>query len=279
MQMIVDRFKFVFCSTKGLVLLAIAFISAITFLFGTLSANMAAWGVKDVVVPFLNMDLVEAEREGRIIILYHSIAMAVVAIEVYLITHTLPMKKWLQPFINATVTVGYMFTLVFGMIFAYFGHNYVFHGLYIFGLSLVFFAGLLLAVALWPWQAEYRVKDGQYAHTKGGLDLERTAFFAAAVATLGSALFGAVTGSLYGNGFETFLAEDLVREPHRNAMQLAVIGHLHIMLTLIAIMLTLIIGRWLDFKGLLQKFAMPLMIIGTAIVTFGAWAVVPYEHT
>jgi hypothetical protein len=98
-----------------------------------------------------------------------------------------------------------------------------------------------------------------------------------AVATLGSALFGAVTGSYWGNGHEAFLAEDLIREPHKTPLQLAIIGHLHIMLTLIAVSTALIIGRWFDFKGPLHKIAMPLMIAGTIIITLGAWAVVPYE--
>ena len=47
---------------------------------------MVEWGVKDVTVSLLDMDLVQAEREGRIIMLYHTIAMTIVAIEVYFIT-------------------------------------------------------------------------------------------------------------------------------------------------------------------------------------------------
>jgi hypothetical protein len=57
-------------------------------------------------------------------------------------------------------------------------------------------------------------------------------------------------------------------------MEYAVIGHLHIMLALIAIMITLIIGRWLDFKGVLHKIAMPLMILGTIVLNLGVWGVV-----
>ena len=53
------------------------------------------------------MQLLPAEREGRIIMLYHTIAMAVVAIEVYFITDMVPMKKHEQATINATITVGY----------------------------------------------------------------------------------------------------------------------------------------------------------------------------
>jgi hypothetical protein len=90
-------------------------------------------------------------------------------------------------------------------------------------------------------------------------------------------MFGAVSGSYWGNGHETFLAEDLIREPHKTPLELAIIGHLHIMLTLIAVALTLIIGRWVNFKGPLQKIAMPLMISGTIVITLGVWAVVPFE--
>ncbi len=277
MQAISNRFNYLFRSTKGLVLVAIALISLVTAIWGTLSGPMVEWGVKDVTVRLLGMQLVEAEREGRIIMLYHTIAMAVVAIEVYFITGAVKMKKHEQATINATITAGYLTSMVFGLWFAYFGHNFVFHGLFLFGQSLVFFAGILLAAALWPWRKEYRVRDSAYAHGPGGIDLERVAFFTMTVATLGSAVFGAVTGSYWGNGHETFLAEDLIREPYKTPLQLAIIGHLHIMLTLIAVALALIIGRWFDFKGILHKIAMPLMILGTIIVTAGAWAVVPFR--
>ena len=134
------------------------------------------------------------------------------------------------------------------------------------------------AIALWPWKKEYHATNPEYSQTRGGVDLERVAFFTMAFATLGSALFGAVTGSYWGNGHETFLAEDLIREPLKTPLQTAIIGHLHIMLTLIAIALTLVIGRWLDFKGTLHKIAMPFMIVGTIIISLGAWAVVPIEE-
>jgi hypothetical protein len=277
MKSLSDRFNYLFRSTKGLILVAIALIAIVTAVWGMLSGPLKEWGISDLAVRLYGMRLVEAEREGRIILLYHAIAMAVVAIEVYLITALVPMKPGQQANINATITVGYIVAMVFGLAFGYFGHNFVFHGLFIFGQSLVFFAGLMLSVALWPWRKEYHVRDTAYAHTRGGVDLERVAFFAMAAATLGSALFGAVPGSLWGRGQETFLAEDIVRIPLKTPLQLAVIGHLHIMLALIAVALTLILGRWFDFKGRLHKIAMPLMIAGTLIITGGVWAVVPFE--
>ncbi|MDL1910467.1 hypothetical protein FBQ81_07205 [Chloroflexi bacterium CFX6] len=283
MEFIKTRFNYLFNSTKGLILVAIAMIAVVTAIWGMLSGPMAEMGVREVVIKLFGMDIVQAEREGRIVILYHSIAMAVVAIETYMITGLLKMKPFFKTSINAIITVGYLTTMIFGMSFAYFGHNWAFHGLYIFGLSLIFFAGVLLCIALWPWNKEYYITDKDYARTKKGVDLERVAFFATAVTTVISALFGAIPGAYFGNGFEVFLAENVIRLPEKTTMQYSIIGHLHIMLALIAIMITLIIGRWLNFKGILHKIAMPLMILGTIVLNLGVWGVVtplePIAHT
>ena len=279
--MIVKRLNFLLRSTKGLVLMGIACISLVTAVWGMLSGPMVEWGLNEAVVRVTGMQLNPAEREGRILMLYHAIATAVIAIEVYLINELVSMRSHHRVTINATITAGYLLVMVFRLGFAYFGHNFLFHGLFLFGQSLVFFAGILLCAALWPWGREFRIRETAYARTRNGIDLERVAFFTMAAATLCSALFGAVTGSYWGSGHETFLAEDLIREPHKTVLQKSIIGHLHIMLTLIAIAATLIVGRWQDFKGGMHKIAMPLMIIGTIVISLGAWSVVLFEwaHT
>ena len=282
MQFLSKRFEYLFRSTRGLTLMAIAVVSIITAIYGTLSGPMVEWGVRDITVNTLGMDLLQAEREGRIIMLYHTIAMTILAIEVYFMTEILPMKRYEQVTINATMTIGYLTAVIFGLLFAYWGHNFTYHGLFLVGQSLVFFAGILFMAALWPWKKEYRLeKDSPYAHTKGGIDLERMAFFIMALAAIISASFGAVTGSFWSNGHETFLGEDLIRMPHKTYLQKAIIGHLHIMLTLVAVGITLIVGRWMKFKGVLQKIAMPLMVIGIIGTTTGALSVVWLEwaHT
>lgn len=278
MRILTQRLAFLFTSTRGLVLTAIAMISVVTAFFGFLSGPMEEFGVRAFMINNLGVRLVPAEREGRIIMLYHTIAMAVVAIETYLITSQVKMDREEQVRINTTITAGYVTSFIFGLLFAYFGRNYVFHGLFIAGQALIFFAGVLLAAALWPWQKAYLTSNPEVSRTRGGVDLERVAFFLMAVATLGSALFGAVPGSLFGNGFELFLAEDILREPHKTPLELAIIGHLHIMLTLIAVALLLILSRWFDFRGRLQKVAMPMIIVGTLIITLGVWMVVPFER-
>lgn len=282
MKALKKRIIYLFTSTRGLALTAIAAVSLVTAIWGTLSGPMVEWGVKDITVRLLGLDLVQAEREGRIIMLYHTIAMTVIAIEVYFITEIVKMKNHERVTINATITVGYLTSLIFGLIFGYFGHNYVFHGLFLVGQTLVFFSGILLSAALWPWKKEYRLPaDSQKAKTKKGLDLERVAFFTVAVTTLVSATFGAVTGSYWSNGHETFLAEDLIRIPHKTTLQRAIIGHLHIMVTLVAVAITLIVGKWMKFKGILHKITMPVMIAGTIITTIGALSVtwLEWAHT
>jgi hypothetical protein len=276
MNKIINRLTYLFRSPKGLVLLAVAFISIVTVIWGMLSGPLADLGFKDLAVRLFGMDLEAAEREGRIIMLYHSIAMAVVAILVYFATASIPMKKSEQRNINCVVTVGYITAMISGLFFAYFGHNWAAHGVYLVGLSLVFFAGILLAVALWPWRKDYR-KAPTDTQTRGQIDLERTAFFTVAVTFLISAVFGAVPGSYFGNGFEVFLAEDTIREPAKAALDLSIIGHLHIMVALLGMFLTLLVGRWMGFKGTLHKIAMPSAIAGSIILSFGVWMVVPFE--
>ena len=282
MKELAKRFDYLFRSTRGLALVAIAAVGIVTAIWGTLSGPMVEWGVRDITVKVLGMDLVQADREGRIIMLYHTIAMTIVAIEVYFMTEILPMKRHEQVMINATITIGYLTAMIFGLFFGYFGHNFAYHGLFLVGQSLVFFSGILLVAALWPWKKDYLLPEGTpYARTKNGVDIERAAFFVMAIATLVSATWGAVTGSFWANGHETFLGEDLIRVPHKTVLQKAIIGHLHIMLSLIAVGITLIVGKWVDFKGKLHKWAMPIMIVGTIVLTFGALSIVWFEwaHT
>lgn len=274
-----QRLKYLFTSTKGLVLTAAALVSLVAAVMSTLSGPMVEWGVRDITVELLGMDLVESEREGRVVMLYHSIAMPVIAILVYFITANIRLKEHWPAFINGIVTIGYITAMFSGLGYAYFGHDQTLHGIYLLGLSLIFFAGVMLAIALWPWNKEfYLPKDSPYSKTRKGLDLERVAFWVVTVATLGSAMLGAWAGSHYGTGFETFLAEDTVRHPHKTALELAVIGHLHIMLALMGVAITLVLGRWFNFKGIWHAIAMPLMVIGTITLTLGAWVVVPYQN-
>ena len=134
--------------------------------------------------------------------LYHTIAMTVVAIEVYFITEIVKMKNHERVMINATITIGYLTSLIFGFIFGYFGHNYAFHGLFLVGQSLVFFSGILLCSPLALEGGIPAPRDSEKSKTKKGLDLDGLPFYDGGMHA-GFGDFGAVSGSYWSNGHET----------------------------------------------------------------------------
>ncbi|MGD2164210.1 MAG: hypothetical protein PVH50_01640 [Anaerolineae bacterium] len=260
------RLDYLTGSTRGLLLAVTGWEALIIALLGTISAPMQN-------LLGFSVDLPQAERVGRIVMVYHALAIPFVAAITYLILDMVPTTEDVARSVRRTITPGYVLTSVGGLAFAYLGRNWLFHGVMLVGLSLVFYAGVVLAVGLWP--ARYPNTDPAYAHV-GSISLERVAFFTVAVTTLISVVIGAGAGAFFGNGFEAVLAEDIVREEH-DLGELAVIAHLHIMLALIDVAIFLLIVRWFDLKGPLHKVAMPLTIVGTLVMAVGCWGVMVWE--
>jgi len=253
-------------STRGLLLVVTGWEALIVAALGTISAPMH---------PLLSLpvSLPEAHRVGRIIMVYHALAIPFVAAITYLILDKVPTPSGLARSIRRVITPGYLLASAGALAFAYLGRNWLFHGLMLLGQSLVFYAGVLLAVALWP--GRHPNSDPAYAHADS-LSLERVAFFVVTVAMLISVLIGAGAGAFFGNGFEPVLAEDIVRQEH-DLGQRVVISHLHIMLALIDVAILLLIVRHFDLKGTVHKVAMPLTIVGTAVMAAGCWGVILWE--
>jgi hypothetical protein len=270
-----------FGSLPGLLVVAVAWDALVIASLSPFSGPVRGLGLADL----LGMDLGDAQRVGRIIMLYHSLAIPFVAALVYLVLDQVPLGSAeeahrVRRSIAVPVTVGYMLTSIGGMTFAYShlgegGRNWIAHGLYLVGLSLVFYAGVLLAIALWP-SRRWATDPARHAHL-GGIPLERLAFFLVAVFTLVSAAIGGTAGAFFGNGFEAFLAEDVVRVDPHTLFELMIIAHLHIMLTLIDVMILLLVIRTFRVEGRAHKIAVPLTIIGTIIVTFATWSVIGWE--
>ncbi len=261
MPRLTHRIRQLFTSTAGLLLVVTGWDALLVVLLSTLSATgPLSW--LDV-STLLGLD--EAGRVGRIIMLYHSLAIPFIAALVYLILDTLSLEEKYPRLIRPTITAGYMLASVGGLGFAYlgWGWGWIAHGVFLVGLSLVFYAGVVLCVGLWPW--------------RGGFTAERLAFWLMALYTLISATIGGAAGSYFGNGFQAFLAEDVVRESH-DLGQLAIIAHLHIMLTLIDVALLLIAARTFDLPGRAQRWTMWLTIVGTTIVSFATWGVMVIEE-
>ncbi len=269
------RLEYLFTTPKGLILGAAGILSIMAAVWATLSGPMVDWGVRDITVNLLSMDLVQAEREGRVIMLYHSFAMIFTAMCVYFITALVPMDKVYAKWANGLVTLGYLLVVVNGMIFAYFGHEWTLHGIYLVGMSIIFTVGLILLVALWPGDKRFYLKDDSLlTKTKKGASWERFTVWYIVLMAVISAAVGAYAGAYFGNGFEAFLTEDTVRENDKTYQMKAVIGHLHIMLALIAIFVAIYIGRFMDLKGIFHRLAMIGYVIGGTFLTFGSNSVI-----
>jgi hypothetical protein len=270
-----------FGSLPGLLVVAVAWDALIIASLSPFSGPVRGLGLADL----LGIDFGQAQRVGRIIMLYHSLAIPFIAVLVYLVLDQVSMGSGEEQHrvrrpIVVPVTLGYMLTSIGGMTFAYSrlgdgGRNWIAHGLYLVGLSLVFYAGVLLAVALWP-SRRWATDPVRHAHL-GGIPLERLAFFLVAIFTLVSAAIGGAAGAFFGNGFEAFLAEDIVRVDPHTIFELMIIAHLHIMLTLIDVMILLLVIRTFRVEGRVHRIAVPLTIVGTIIVTFATWSVIGWE--
>jgi hypothetical protein len=267
MKALLRRLDYLTRSSRGLLLVVTAWEALIVALLGLMSAPMQELLGFSVTLP-------EAERVGRIVMVYHALAVPFVAAIAYLILDLVPTTEDLARTVRRVITPGYMLVSIGGLAFAYLGRNWLFHGVFLFGQALVFYAGVLLAVGLWP--GRHRTTDPAYAHA-GSISLERAAFFVVTVAALVSVLIGAGAGAFFGNGFEAVLAEDIVHEEH-NLGELAVISHLHIMLALLDVAVLLLVVRRFDLKGPLHKAAMPLTIAGTLVMAAGCWGVMLWEE-
>ena len=64
MQVIKARLSFLFTSTRGLVLVAIAMISLVTGFFGFLSGPMEEFGVRSFMINNLGLSMLPAEQQA-----------------------------------------------------------------------------------------------------------------------------------------------------------------------------------------------------------------------
>ena len=248
-------------STRKHLLIATVWDAALVALLSPLSGTGPLAGLG--VAAWLGLD--EAGRVGRIIMLYHALAIPFVAALVYFLLDLFPLSERKAGLVRSTVTAGYMLTSLGGIGFAYLGGGWIAHGLFLVGLSLVFYAGAVLAAGLVPWKA-----------AGDGPAVERWALWLTVVYTLITAAIGGATASFFGNGFEAFLAEDVVRL-EQTLGQKAIVAHLHAMLMLIDIVILIIVGRTFRLDGAPYKVAMWLTIVGGAVATFATWSVMVFE--
>lgn len=202
-----------------------------------------------------------ADKIARVIFVYHSLAIPFVCALLFLALYVLKIKDSEIP---KLATWGYILTGVGGIGFSYFSKEWFLHGIFIFGHSLVFFSGILFFLSL----------VNLFRKTPS---LENFSYLVVTLFILISALIGGVVGSYFGNGFTAFLSEDVLRVEH-NLFQRAIISHLHIMLALIDAFLLLLLISYFKLPERMKRVLLYLFLLGLVVITFGTWAVMPFEE-
>lgn len=222
--------------------------------------------------PLLPIQLEDEHRIARIIMVYHSLAITFLGALVFYILDVMDVREKYKPLVKWSILPGYLLTSLSGMSFAYlFPENWILHALFIVGLTLVFFSGILLVIGVWPTKTFPGHEKGPYV---GRIHLGQLNLLLTGLCLLGSAALGAGVGAYFGNGFEASLMEDLLRVEH-DIFQRGIIGHLHIMLTLLDFIILLVVFRYTnpDQTGKPYFAAMILSIPGILITTAGTWLV------
>ncbi len=223
------------------------------------------------IYELLKVDIDTLSRPGRVVLVYHTLAVPFTALVAILFVSMLPLKEGRRNSIVHALFFGSLVSSLAGLIFAYYRGGMFAHGLFLFGLSVVFYGGLNLALSVLSLKPE-EIK------TCGILNLEKIAIGITFLSYLISAMIGASAGAYFGSGLKAFLAEDIIRESH-NLLELAVISHLHIMLALLACAIMLLISRYYSLDETTGRYYFPMVILGVVITSVGTWLVMLLEKT
>lgn len=267
---------------KGMITVTIVWLFIIVLFLSTFSEPVTAiLGQKllPITLPSEFVDGRDVEKAGRLVMLYHSIAVPFLAVCTYFVLDLMDVREKLKPHVKWPLFAGSLLASVTSISFAYFFPNgWVLHGLYLAGLSLCFYAGVMLLIGLIP------TKSFPERNQDTGRNVFVAQFTLALLAfcILVSVVIGAAVGAFFGNGLTALLAEYFLRhEPMWNTTIYPILfvdaikAHLHIMLALIDVIILLIVYRYTvpDQKGRLYLISMLLVIPGMLIMSIGAWLV------
>lgn len=273
-----EKIKAFFTSYKGLLALIILFELGIILFLSTFSQPVVEIFGKPL-IP-IDLDASERSRVARIIMLYHALAVPFLAAVSYFVLDWYEVRKSLELQAKWSITIGALLTGFSGMMFGY-GSNlpindWVMHGLFIFGLSITFYGGVLLAIALWP-NKEFPTFKEDKGEWYRGINLEQFNMAITIIAILISGVIGAYAASNFGKGFEAVLAEDIVRRDDHNvgySYNEMIVSHLHIMVALLSAAVLLLTLKYSKMSGKLLKISHLLYIPGIFILSLGAWLVI-----
>ena len=270
---------------KGMITFTIVYLFVIVLFLSTFSQPI----VDLFGAPLLPFEFSSSTEDlmafsARVAMLYHAIAVPFLAICTYFVLEYCDVREKFKSRIKWPLFFGSMLTSICGILYSYFfPKGWILHGLYLLGLSLCFYAGILLLIAIFPTKSF--PKNWNKQENKINIIFEQLALVTIAICILLTTVLGASIGAFFGNDDLTaFLAEYFLREPEvlpypYDVAEIFVDGvkaHLHAMLAQIDVIILLVVFRYTmgnNPKGRLHLLAMIMAIPGTFILSLGSWLV------
>lgn len=267
---------------KGLITFTLVWEFVIILFLSTFSEPMQmilGGPLLDLIPDIIDPTESAIEKAGRLVMLYHSLAIPFLAVCTYFGLETMDVREKFKSRIKWPLFIGSILASASGMAFAYiFPEQWILHGLYLVGLSLCFYAGILLLLGVFPTKTFPEREDGR------SVLLGQSALTLVAVCILVSVILGGAIGAFFGQeGLTVMLAEYFLRHsvefPYPYFVEElfidAIKAHLHIMLALIDVIILLVVFRYTvpDQKGKWYRISMILVMPGMLIMSIGSWAV------
>ncbi|UCG03822.1 MAG: hypothetical protein JSW11_07510 [Candidatus Heimdallarchaeota archaeon] len=226
----------------------------------------------------ITLDPDPIEKAGRLIMVYHGIAVPFIATCAYFVLEYMDVREKFKSRVKYPLFFGSILASANALLFAYvFPEGWILHGLYLVGLSLCFYGGVMLLIGVFPTKSfPERGPENSRNVLVGQLALTLLA-----ICILISVILGAAVGAFFGqSGLTVMLAEYFLRHdlyPYfvEELFIDAIKAHLHVMLALIDVIILLVVYRYTvpDQKGKWYLISMILAIPGMLILSLGAWFV------
>lgn len=195
---------------------------------------------------FLNISLPVADMPVRATLYIHVVAVIFTAILAFFVVQLFKVDPFIEKFVLNIGTAGYFVTSISAIVYAYFFRHPVPHGVYLFGLSLMFIALLALVYEFFP-------KIGKK------VSLERRTLFVMLLLMTATVIIGAIYGS---NRNEELIQTELWQRI-KNA-------HVHTTLVIIPMSLVILITKQFRLTEEGTSLSKKIASFGLGIATIGS---------
>ncbi|MHA2247277.1 MAG: hypothetical protein ACXADY_20190 [Candidatus Hodarchaeales archaeon] len=261
---------------KGMITFMIVWEFCIILFLSTFSQPIEAI-LGQTLLP-ITLDSADVEKAGRLIMVYHAIAVPFIAVCTYFVLEFMDVREKFKSRVKWPLFIGSILASANAILFAYvFPEGWILHGLYLVGLSLCFYAGVMLLIGVFPTKS-FPPRDPENSRN---VIVGQFALTLVTICVLISVALGAAVGAFFSQeGLTVMLAEYFLRHdfyPYfvEDLFIDAIKAHLHVMLALIDVIILLVVYRYTvpDQKGKWYLISMILAIPGMFILSLGAWFV------